>query len=346
MGRTIRGDMAPNNKMKSLPKYRLRWYAMVVDALDTINEENDKKNNEMTITALRDFLDFFSTVGIRDAKDEEEMINDMEEDEFIAFIEHNLSKLDSMYYDYCDEYSEVWLKLAVHLSDADGAFEMEPCIANLVKAIYEFGVRNNDERACVCLGGLYYTGRIGKQDYNKAAKYYTQAISLGDFQAAENLGYIYYYGRIGKVDYEKAFKYFSLAATSGIQPRAEYKIADMYMNGFYVDAAPKHAFFIYEKVANAVEEGLKSQDFMKNTTAKEVAADIFLRMGNCYYKGKGVEIDLLKALEYYQRAEVEFFKRIMGGDFYQRTSYDSVIKHQAEVRELLQKDLPSFDWVD
>lgn len=34
------------------------------------------------------------------------------------------------------------------------------------------------------------------------------AYKAGNRQATENLGYIYYYGRIGQKDYEKAFKYF------------------------------------------------------------------------------------------------------------------------------------------
>ncbi len=47
------------------------------------------------------------------------------------------------------------------------------------------------------------------------------------------MGYIYYYGRCGEVDYEKAFNYFSLA--SDAFDESAYKVADMYKNGYYVE---------------------------------------------------------------------------------------------------------------
>ena len=43
---------------------------------------------------------------------------------------------------------------------------------------------------------------------------------------------VWYYGRTGTVDYEKAFRYFSMA---GHNPVAEYKLADMYHNGYFVE---------------------------------------------------------------------------------------------------------------
>ena len=46
------------------------------------------------------------------------------------------------------------------------------------------------------------------------------------------LAYIWYYGRTGKTDYEKAFYWFSKA---GDDINAQYKIADMYKNGYNVE---------------------------------------------------------------------------------------------------------------
>ena len=65
-----------------------------------------------------------------------------------------------------------------------------------------------------------------------------------DPQYANTLGYIYYYGRTGKTDYEKAFKYFVKGALDG-HLRSLYKVGDFYKNGFYVDKDPKEAFAIY-----------------------------------------------------------------------------------------------------
>ena len=77
------------------------------------------------------------------------------------------------------------------------------------------------------LGGYYYE----QKNYELALKYYNMAADLGNESAIVGLGYIWYYGRTGTVDYEKAFHYFSMA---GRNPIAEYKIADMYHNGYYV----------------------------------------------------------------------------------------------------------------
>jgi len=78
------------------------------------------------------------------------------------------------------------------------------------------------------LGSNYYQ----RKEYELALKYYGMAAELGDEYAMSGLGYIWYYGRTGKVDYEKAFKYFSQIKND---INAQYKIADMYKNGYYVE---------------------------------------------------------------------------------------------------------------
>ena len=69
------------------------------------------------------------------------------------------------------------------------------------------------------LGGYYY----GIRNFELALKYYELAAEYKLVDAYDCLGYIYYYGRTGKKDYEKAFHYFSLAADAG-NIQAEYKI--------------------------------------------------------------------------------------------------------------------------
>lgn len=81
----------------------------------------------------------------------------------------------------------------------------------------------------VQLGGHYY----GKKEYDLALKYYEMADTYGNKWAAEGLGYIWYYGRTGEVNYEKAFKYYSKAADNGYL-QSKIKVADMYKNGYYV----------------------------------------------------------------------------------------------------------------
>lgn len=100
------------------------------------------------------------------------------------------------------------------------------------------------------LGGYYYEERR----FDLALKYYELAAEYKLVEAYECLGYIWYYGRTGQRDYEKAFKYFSLAKDAGHLVSA-YKIADMYKNGYYVEKDyEKYKAIIeelYPKVQNA-----------------------------------------------------------------------------------------------
>lgn len=88
----------------------------------------------------------------------------------------------------------------------------------------------NDPEYMMHLGGLYYEDR----KFDLALKYYEMAAEYDDDRAYECLGYIWYYGRTGEVDYKKAFENFSKAAETG-NVIASYKVADMYLNGYYVE---------------------------------------------------------------------------------------------------------------
>ncbi|MBR2677746.1 MAG: sel1 repeat family protein [Solobacterium sp.] len=80
------------------------------------------------------------------------------------------------------------------------------------------------------LGSFYYS----RKQFDLAQKYYEMTYDLGEHDIAVCLGYIWYYGRTGTVDYEKAFRYFSEAADLG-NSEAKRKLADMYKNGYYVE---------------------------------------------------------------------------------------------------------------
>jgi tetratricopeptide (TPR) repeat protein len=74
----------------------------------------------------------------------------------------------------------------------------------------------------------------------------------GDKWAAEGLGYIWYYGRTGVTDYEKAFRYYSKAAENG-NFRSKIKVADMYKNGYYVEKDYPKYVEIIEQAKKEVE---------------------------------------------------------------------------------------------
>ncbi len=98
------------------------------------------------------------------------------------------------------------------------------------------------------LGGHYYELRR----FDLARKYYEIAAEGGHLGAILGLAYIYYYGRIGEPDYEKAFCYYKKAADLG-DINGTYKLADMYRNGYYVEKVPVRYRQIIEELYPRVQ---------------------------------------------------------------------------------------------
>ena len=120
----------------------------------------------------------------------------------------------------------------------------------LINALEYLIRETNNPEYMVELGGWYY----GQKQFDLAEEYYLMAAKLDYNNAYECLGYIYYYGRVGQPDYEKAFHYYKLASDQG-NLVAAYKLADMYKNGYYVQKDyPKYVQIIkdlYPKIQGA-----------------------------------------------------------------------------------------------
>lgn len=223
--------------------------------------------------------------------------------------------------------------IAQNLYDADAAKQFPKPVSDFLVKVYEEEVANGNADAACNLGALYYTGRIGAQNYSKAIEYYKLAADGGCRQARENLGYCYYYGRNVAVDYEKAFSYFALGAFCG-SIASLYKIGDMYRNGFYVEKNEKEAFEIYNQCLKNIDD---------RSTAL-YGADVMLRLADCAFEGIGTDVDYEKALVFYQRAEQLFYARLRDGDFMIRGCYEKAVARQEQAREKLKECLPQYEW--
>lgn len=104
-------------------------------------------------------------------------------------------------------------------------------------------------RDMLSLGGLYY----GQKNFDLALKYYEMASACGFDEADECLGYIWYYGRTGSPDYQKAYSYFSKSMESG-NPVSSYKVADMYKNGYYVEKSYDKYVSIIEELYHRIKD--------------------------------------------------------------------------------------------
>ncbi len=223
-------------------------------------------------------------------------------------------------YDFAEDFA---------MADADRP--MHPAVADFVKEVCEEEIEQGSEDAPCLLGSLYYSGRIGEQNFAKAVELYTTASERGNVVATENLGYCYYYGRSVPIDYEKAFYCYAQGAFDG-RLISLYKIGDMYRNGYYVAKNEKEAFNIYNRCNNSLTE----------LTKEECGADIYLRLCDCYFEGIGIEKNFKEALKYYQKAVRLFIDRIMNGDFYLRNNYRHCVERENQSREILEKGFP--DW--
>ncbi|MBR0137556.1 MAG: sel1 repeat family protein [Erysipelotrichaceae bacterium] len=105
------------------------------------------------------------------------------------------------------------------------------------------------------LGGIYYQKKI----YDLALKYYELAETLGSNWVGNGLGYIWYYGRTGQVDYQKAYKYFTMTAENRKADKhdrieATFKLADMHKNGYYVEKSWDRYVEIIEDLYEEVKD--------------------------------------------------------------------------------------------
>ncbi len=133
------------------------------------------------------------------------------------------------------------------------------------------------------LGGYYYE----LKKFDLALKYYEMASTYDIDTADECLGYIWYYGRTGEKDYEKAFKHYSRAMERGNLVCA-YKVADMYKNGYYVDKDYDKYVEIIEGLYPVVEKARYLGDPLPEVFTRlakirteqgdiEAAVDLYLR---------------------------------------------------------------------
>ena len=236
--------------------------------------------------------------------------------------------LEVYQYDDFDQY-----ELVTELFDCDKEKPLPKDIARFMEEIYLDEIVNSNYAAACDLGALYYTGRIGIQDYSEAMHYYKIAADGGDRQAQENLGYCYYYGRNCEKDYKKAFHYFALGAFDG-HLRSLYKIGDMYRNGYYVEKNEAEAYRIYRRC----------YETMTNDAVPLVGADVLMRLGDSAFEGICDKPDYSLALHFYQEAEKLFYDRLKEGDFLIKDCYEKVIARQEEAREKMREQLPDYSW--
>ncbi len=226
--------------------------------------------------------------------------------------------------------------VACALEQCDKTTTLHPSVASFIEEVLLNKIESQSFESANLLGVLYYSGRIGEQNYEKAVKYYSLAAQWGSAVASENLGYCYYYGRLGEVDYEKAFHHFAKGAFLGM-PISLYKIGDMYRYGYYVKKDEMLAFEIYNYALCATEKGDENQ-------YQNSKCDIYMRIADFLFEGDAIKQDYNTAIELYAFSMNEFRKRITNeGEYYLKGNYEHCKEMVRKLSDVLESEFPEWD---
>ncbi len=176
--------------------------------------------------------------------------------------------------------------------------------------------------------GCYCGNRAFIQDWNVArdclTKLYEKVDTMPDKAFyANTLGYIYYYGRCnnGIPQYEEAYKYFSFGAFNRIY-ESQYKIADMYRNGYGVVKSPETANCIIRQLYD------ENTGYILTGNFESKYADIALRMVDTYKYDDYSDLD--EMLSYCTKAEFAIRMRMSVTDYYGDSKVCASIKKRLE----------------
>ncbi|KAH3763072.1 calmodulin-dependent protein kinase [Pelomyxa schiedti] len=133
------------------------------------------------------------------------------------------------------------------------------------------------------LAECYYKGIGAKQDLQKAAALFQQALDAGCTSSANDLGSCYLHGQGVDKDTARAAELYQRGAEAGLSD-AIHNLAECYWNGTGVERDPRQAAELYQLALDSGHTGS--------------AFDI----GFCYHSGIGADWDEAKAAALFQRA--------------------------------------------
>jgi len=176
--------------------------------------------------------------------------------------------------------------------------------------------RDNSNDALLELGDIYYYGYFLKRDINKAFKYYTQAAENGNAQAQFNAGHLLISNEYIENRCEDGVL-FLIQSDRKDYPEASEMLGKLYMSGNCVKKDVKKSIAYFEKVKDEIggasfvlggmclDGSIECSDeeyFRYIKTSSELGYyEAITFLADCYFYGKGVTRDHLKALQLYKK---------------------------------------------
>ena len=156
---------------------------------------------------------------------------------------------------------------------------------------------------CVRLGNMYEKGLGTTVNLKEAFKLYTLAMYNEDTMAYVKLGNMYENGTGVAKNLEEAFKLYTLGKYHG-DKMAYVKLGNMYEKGLGTTLDLEQAFNMYNLAMYHGDTTLKSS-YGKTIVQSAVKGDplAYLKLAKMYQEGIGVNKDLTKALEWYNKGQ-------------------------------------------
>ena len=271
---------------QSQSKYYLTWSTVYKEACKIIYNKQSK---------LEDFQ-----------KAEQLLLNESRSGNVLAI--HDLGKLYSTEKlgEKNDEKSFSFYREALHAltviePNADSMLPYEPRYEGQ-------NMKSADMRSYVWyrIGKMHCYGLGTEQDYEKAFEWFLKSAQEGNKFAQYSLANLYYYGNGVEKDLSQAFWWYRKSSEQG-QPYASYAVAQMYSKGEYV-AENKETAQRYYKAALSGFLELESKD--------QADDNLYYKLGAMYKNGLGTEIDIPKAIEYFEKSTENMWSTYQLGRLY------------------------------
>ena len=156
------------------------------------------------------------------------------------------------------------------------------------------------------IGKMHCYGLGTEQDYEKAFEWFLKSAQEGNKFAQYSLAYLYYYGNGVEKDLSQAFLWYRKSSEQG-QPYAPYAVAQMYDKGEYVSQSEETAQRYYKVALSG---------FLELESKGQADDNLYYKLGAMYKKGLGTEIDIPKAIEYFEKSAENMWSTYQLGRLY------------------------------
>lgn len=156
------------------------------------------------------------------------------------------------------------------------------------------------------IGKMHCYGLGTEQDYAQSFEWFLKSAQEGNKFAQYSLANLYYYGNGVEKDLSQAFLWYQKSASQG-QPYASYAVAQMYSKGEYVAENNETAQRYYKAALSG---------FLELESKGQADDNLYYKLGAMYKKGLGTEIDIPKAIEYFEKSAENMWSTYQLGRLY------------------------------